>query len=223
MKRTIIAVLALALFVSAAFAQDRMTGREEQPKPRFEKREAFTVAGVEIVNDMKDETYTKVWEDFSAIQPKLPEGETPIFYGVTYASGKLDPQKGPGYMYFAGIEVADGKKIPDGVKIHKVPAGYYAVFEHHGSIDSIDKTYEYIYGRWMFESGQKPAQQDMFEIYDERFQPGSEESVVEIWVPVIYGGGAEPEHGLKQEKELNQRVAPEVVPDEKPDLKVEKE
>ncbi|MGC9362707.1 MAG: GyrI-like domain-containing protein, partial [Candidatus Syntrophosphaera sp.] len=136
-----------------------------------------------------------------------------------------DPEKGTEYMYFAGVEVEDGMKVPEGAKIHKVPAGHYAVFEHRGDIASIGETYDYIYGKWMYESGRKPARQDMFELYDERFEPGSGESVVEIWVPVIYEGKAEPEpeQGMKQKEELNPRVAPEVVPDEGPDMKVEKE
>ncbi|MFO8144437.1 MAG: GyrI-like domain-containing protein [Candidatus Syntrophosphaera sp.] len=229
MKRTIFAVLVLALLVSVSFAQDRITSREEQLKPRYEKREAFTVAGVETLNDMEDETYAKAWQSFLEIQPDISHAKVGNFYGITYTAEGIGPEKDAGYMYFVGMEVMEGMKIPEKVKIHKVPSGYYAVFQHHGNIESIEDTYEYIYGRWIFESGNKPADQDMFELYDERFHPESEDSVIEIWVPIVARGEAEPKPEPKQElkqaekEELNPRVAPEVVPDNKPDMGIEKE
>jgi len=67
---------------------------------------------------------------------------------------------------------------------HIVPAARYAVFEHHGLLDKMHQTYEYIFGVWMPENGYVMADADSLEVYDERFKVGKDDSVFEIWVPI---------------------------------------
>jgi predicted transcriptional regulator YdeE len=46
------------------------------------------------------------------------------------------------------------------------------------------QSYEYIFGVWLQENGYQMAEADSLEIYDERFQPESPDSIFEIRIPV---------------------------------------
>ena len=160
---------------------------EEQkfPKPRFEKRPGFLVMGIEAEDALEGDTMMALWMDFFKIQPTIPEPVGEAIYGITYYGDDYDPQTMKGYKYLVGMEVAVEVKLPEGLVMHKVPDGYYAVFEHRGPIEKINATYEYIFGGWILDSGYKSAPQDVFEVYDARFKQDSDASVMEIWVPVI--------------------------------------
>ncbi len=67
----------------------------------------------------------------------------------------------------------------------KVPAGRYAVFTHKGKVELIGHTMNYIYGFWLPGSGVELREAPDLEIYDERFNPHSDNSELDIWIPVL--------------------------------------
>ena len=46
------------------------------------------------------------------------------------------------------------------------------------------QTYSFIYKEWLPNSGFQRKKSDDFELYDHRFQFGTEKSIMEIWVPI---------------------------------------
>jgi len=88
------------------------------------------------------------------------------------------------YTFIAGMEVSAIDLVPDGMIAHRVPKAHYAVFEHHGLLDTLHQSYAYIYGVWLAENNYELAEADSLEVYDERFKVGEEDSVFEIWVPL---------------------------------------
>jgi AraC family transcriptional regulator len=65
-----------------------------------------------------------------------------------------------------------------------VPAGRYAVFTHKGKLDKLEHTMSYIYGSWLPKSGEELREAADLEIYDERFKFGSDDSELDIYIPV---------------------------------------
>jgi predicted transcriptional regulator YdeE len=82
------------------------------------------------------------------------------------------------------MKVSDEAKVPEGMIANKTPAAEYAVFEHHvawrkcirimsiSSASGLRKTLS-------------DGRADSLEIYDQRFNPESADSIFEIWIPII--------------------------------------
>jgi AraC family transcriptional regulator len=87
-------------------------------------------------------------------------------------------------FYMACAEVKSIDKIPEGMMAMTIPAGNYAVFTHKGLIEKLSFTMKYIYGSWLPKSGKKLRDAPDLEIYDLRFKPDSEESELDIYIPV---------------------------------------
>ena len=74
--------------------------------------------------------------------------------------------------------------IPDGMVGRTVPEGSYAVFTHVGRLDTLGRTMNYIYGSWVPNSGYELRPGPDLELYDDRFDPASETSEMDIYIPV---------------------------------------
>jgi len=85
----------------------------------------------------------------------------------------------------AALQVADDKDVPAGMVYREVPAYKYAVFTHHGKLDKLGETYQYIYHTALAQAGltPHPDKYDM-EVYDEDFKIDSDESKFYIYVAV---------------------------------------
>ena len=88
------------------------------------------------------------------------------------------------FSYLAGLDIPIETSVPEGLQERIVPEAQYAVFEHIGSLDTLQQTYQAIYRDWMPSSGYRRAETDDFELYGPRFKYGEPDSVMEIWVPV---------------------------------------
>ena len=63
--------------------------------------------------------------------------------------------------------------------------GKYAVITHHGSLETIDKTYEYLFGVWLAQSNYEPADYPNFMLHHKiPFQTPTEELMTEIYLPI---------------------------------------
>lgn len=88
------------------------------------------------------------------------------------------------FKYLAGIEVTDDTVVPEGMKSWYVDHQKYAVFTHMGSVETLGDTYKAIYSTWLPESGYDVAFTYDFELYDENFNPGEEDSKMYIYIPI---------------------------------------
>jgi AraC family transcriptional regulator len=85
----------------------------------------------------------------------------------------------------AALPVSDINVVPEGMISRTIPASKYAVFTSKGPLANLSKTYNYIYGTWLPQSGCKLSQSSDFEFYDERFDPNNDEkSEVDIYIPI---------------------------------------
>jgi AraC family transcriptional regulator len=88
-------------------------------------------------------------------------------------------------FYIAGAEVKDFEGAPKEMLQRTIPAGRYARFTHHGKLDRLEQTMNYIYGSWLPESKMPLRNAPHLELYDERFDIGSDQSEFDILLPVM--------------------------------------
>jgi AraC family transcriptional regulator len=72
--------------------------------------------------------------------------------------------------------------------VRDVPGGRYAKFAHRGPIARLDQTLNYIYSSWLLTSSMRHTGGCDLELYDERFIPNSENSLIHYAIPVAEGG-----------------------------------
>jgi len=149
--------------------------------PRMEHKEEFTVVGLAGQFTMENNSIPQLWDDFNQKMHQIPNARCEACYGVCFYD--KDYEKDGSFTYMAGMAVTQ-VLLPQGMISRTIPANEYAVFEHHGALDTLGQTYDQIYREWLPGSDYEFANQDDFEVYDERFEFGKPESVMEIWIPV---------------------------------------
>jgi AraC family transcriptional regulator len=85
----------------------------------------------------------------------------------------------------AAIEVSATGNLPEGMEHFVLPGGLYAVFIHKGPAAAFAKTFGYIFGTWLPESGyQFDANRPRFEKITPGYKPDDPEAEEEIWIPI---------------------------------------
>ena len=121
-----------------------------------------------------------LWDGFV---PQMTCVESPR-QGVGY--GVICTDRPDGLTYLAAVEASSELRVvPEGMEQVTLPACTWAVFEHHGATEQLDHTVNYVYACWLLQSGRAHAYLPDLEIYDERYAPGSPESVVGYAIPVV--------------------------------------
>ncbi|MDZ4122057.1 MAG: AraC family transcriptional regulator [Candidatus Cloacimonadaceae bacterium] len=151
-------------------------------KPRIETKAAFQVIGVSCRSNPSGSLHI-LWDEFMKRAQEIPHISDPhkayqicLFQDADTANEE--------YTFIAGMEVSETSQVPPNMIAHEVPAAQYAVFEHHGLLDTMHQSYEYIFAVWLPENAWEMAEADSLEVYDERFKVGKEDSVFEIWIPL---------------------------------------
>jgi AraC family transcriptional regulator len=150
--------------------------------PRIEHREAFTVVGLAGQFTLENNTIPQLWDKFNPRAMEIRDAQYDCCLGL--CSYEPDYEKGKPFTYMAGRIVSRVSDIPQGMTVREVPACDYAVFEHKGPLDTLQKTYDYIYREWLPASEYEMAPHDDFEWYDYRFKFGQPDSILEIWIPI---------------------------------------
>lgn len=186
MKTRFFMLLLLALMAVMLFGQeDAKAEAIQEMKPRFEELKPFIVAGIEVENTLEPDAISGLFDKFLSMMDKIPQPLSKGIYGISYPGEKFDYKTMEGSNYFVGMTIAEDGKVPEEFKIHKSNGGKYAVFEYTGPIAGIGEAYGYIFGKWLMDSGMRPAGFETFEYYGEKFDPEDPKSTIEIWIPVM--------------------------------------
>lgn len=159
-------------------------------EPKFITRDAFKIVGLEVISKNENGEFGRLWEEFIGRAGEVKNARQGICYGLCSCGPECEPEKGickcgeTGFSYMAGIEVSEAENIPAGMVAKTVPASKYAVFTHVGSLDKLKDTYDYILQTWLKESGYELTGSSCFELYDERFNPSSDDSEIDLYMPV---------------------------------------
>jgi AraC family transcriptional regulator len=150
--------------------------------PRFETLPQMLMAGLsETYAYSEMQGIPSLWQKFNAYFGHIPAQVGNVAYGVcTHTEGETEK-----CHYMAAVEVAASDNLPDGFTTLRLPAQRYAVFAHRGHISGISATIQEIFSSWLPQSGQHHSQYpDMFERYDDRFDPRTGSGLTEIWIPL---------------------------------------
>ena len=151
-------------------------------KPKIITKPAFNAVGISYIGKNQDGEIPQMWDVFNKRFEQIHHIND-ICYGLCFSKviGAADGE----FEYIAAAEVKDDDNIPEEMVYREVPEYKYAVFTHHGKLDTLGETYDFIYNTWLPQSGLKvhPDKFDM-ELYDERFILDSDDSVFEIYIAI---------------------------------------
>ncbi|HND08308.1 MAG TPA: AraC family transcriptional regulator, partial [Candidatus Obscuribacter sp.] len=125
-----------------------------------------------------------LWDEFMKRSHEI-EARSDLAYGVCTAKHpEIETKEGCCMVYIAALPVQEDSEVPPGMVKVKLEGGEYARFTHRGPILEIGRTVDYIWGQWNPQAPYKRRNSADFELYDERFNPESAESEVDIYVPL---------------------------------------
>lgn len=85
---------------------------------------------------------------------------------------------------WAATEVTEFTDIPEGMKSYTLKGGLYAVFIHKGTPGAFLKTFRFIFGYWIPQSGYEVDNREHFELLGEKYKNNDPDSEEEVWVPI---------------------------------------
>ncbi len=148
--------------------------------PRIENGGALLIAGIgQRYRFETNQGIPQQWERFASHIGHVPGQVGQVAYGVC-----CNGDGAGNFEYIAGVEVTNFDEVPAEFSRIRIPAHRYAVFSHREHISRIRATIYTIWNNWLPASGYTHADAPDFERYDERFDPRTGNSVVEIWLPI---------------------------------------
>lgn len=152
-------------------------------KPKIVVKDQFMVIGTEYIGKNENSEISTMWgNDFMPRIAEIRNVINPgIFYGICACMGDVETGV---FSYVAGREVSNLDEIPVGMVGKTIPSNTYAVFTHIGPLTTLGATWTSIYDKWLPESGYKASGDPDFECYDERFKDMSEDSELDIYIPI---------------------------------------
>lgn len=146
--------------------------------PQIRQLPALKVIGLQIrFNRAGSPQIAQLWTRF--LQRSSELGRAGRHVGVVLA----DPQAGE-MRYLAGVVQWEDTLQPEDMITAEVPAGKYAVFIHRGPVQRLGETMTAIFRDWLPRSGYRHGGGPEVELYDDRFRPDSDDSEMEICVPI---------------------------------------
>lgn len=162
----------------------RSDKKEESMQPKIVNRPAFKAVGLSYVGKNENGEIGQMWGRFNQNCQGIKTINKKEALGLCFSTVEGPSQPGE-FEYVACLEVADGKDVPAGMVYRQVPDYKYAVFTHHGKLNTLGETYQYIYNTGLAQAGLTlhPDKFDM-EVYDEDFLFDSDDSKFYIYVAI---------------------------------------
>ncbi len=89
------------------------------------------------------------------------------------------------FTKWAAVEVTDYSAVPEGMDTLLIPAGWYALFIHHGPNSDAAKTYNDIFETWLPASGYLLHHRPHVAVMGDKYKANDAASEEEIWIPVV--------------------------------------
>lgn len=156
-------------------------------EPSFVTRPAAPAVGMRTVfygvgseKNNLGEQLPPLWARFLARHEEVTDKVPFPYYGVVRPD-----LEDPGRLeYFAAAEVKPETPVPPDMARLELPGGRYAVFEHRGHAEAIDKTVDYIYATWLARSGHRHTWGPDLELYGPQWNAEGSDSVMHYAVPI---------------------------------------
>lgn len=158
-------------------------------KPVIKEIEKIKVIGIKDKVILENNSLPDLWEKFRKVHHIVPNTlPSKRVFGICEAISEIHlVSESMEFNEIIGLEVNSYDVIPNSFVSKTIKEGKYAIFTHTGSLDNLDKTYEYIWGTWFLSSKEELDIRDDFEVYDERFLgPSNVNSQIDIYLSLIH-------------------------------------
>lgn len=146
------------------------------------ERPTLIVVGMQIRTRPKSPEIPALWPKFVPRIDDIEHALEPqVSYGVMWIGESMEV-----LHYMAAISVSKLGRVPEGMSSLTLAAGKYASFRY--PLSGLAQGFGEIFNRLMPASAFVQAKAPFFERYDETFDPGNPQSLVEICLPVIPRG-----------------------------------
>ncbi len=142
---------------------------------------AFKAVGYSYIGSNQNAEISAMWDRFLPHIDQATRSDPHTAYGLCLMD---NPAAREGeFEYVACVEVPNNENIPDGMVYREVPAHKYAVFTHHGKLDNLHDTFDYIFSTGLPQAGLQahPSGFNM-EVYKDDFKLGADDSKMYIYV-----------------------------------------
>ncbi len=143
------------------------------------------VMGMKIQTSIARQETSRLWRPFRQSIKDQQSLSPEIFYSISKYGNEVKNNSFTVETIFekwAAIETQPG--IPDGFEKTEIEGGMYAVFEFTGSQMKFHSVLQEFYQNWLPNSGYVLDSRAHFETFDNTYDPFSESSVEQIWIPV---------------------------------------
>ncbi len=160
-------------------------------QPRIETLPQKTLVGMHMTMTLDDDKTVLLWQSFMP-RRKAIQNQTgaPLYsmqvYGPLFDFDTFQPTTP--FEKWAVVEVSSPGSIPDGMEAYTLGGGLYAVFIHKGLPSEGARTFQYIFGTWLPQSGYAVDAREHFELLGAKYKNNDPESEEEIWIPIIRKG-----------------------------------
>lgn len=156
-------------------------GGIHQMEPKFVEKDAFHVVGLQI-HSSEANKIPQLWEELDKVVHMIKHrvSET-VFLGIIESAVTHFE-----FTYIAGVEVTKLEDVPNRMVGKTVPTNKYVVFTHKGTTETLQDTFNYIYGTWFPKNGYDRGSGPEFEYYDDDrfFGPMNPNSEIDIYIPI---------------------------------------
>jgi AraC family transcriptional regulator len=157
-------------------------------KPRIVKIDKIFVAGIRGETSILHNILPDLWNSLFDICNQIPNAYEARRFGICETDRKKTNISKDGNVTFSetvGLEVDDFKCLPRNMNTKIIRGGRYAVFTHKGTVATLIKTYDYLWGSWVLFTKETLDEREDFEIYDKRFLGADNvDSQIDIYIPI---------------------------------------
>jgi AraC family transcriptional regulator len=155
-------------------------------QPKIEVLKEKRLMGKRIQMSFSDNKTFELWQSFMPRRKEIANNIGLELYSVEIYQPHFFDNFDPTAIFekWATIEVKDFSAIPAGLEQLLVPSGLYAVFIHKGPASDGPKTYQYIFGTWLPNSGFLLDNRPHFALMGEKYKNNDPSSEEELWIPI---------------------------------------
>ncbi len=145
---------------------------------RIVEKPAFKVVGMLHRGQPMSPEIPKVWDRFGPRMDSVPNSINPaVSYGVCK---DMDMESGL-FDYMACVEVKNTDNVPADMVAAEIPAATYAVFP--ATLTNLGEVFMQAEAA-ITAAGRQPVMLPQLEVYDEKFDPRVDGSIVYVYIPI---------------------------------------
>ena len=186
LRITHLVIIVLVLSANLALGQNDAGCQKCIKNVEIVEMDKMIVVGLNTLVSSDHNLIPLLWKRFMERCSEIAGSEKKqVTLGVSYAMEPMAEDGRYAFFHLVGYIVDDAKNIPEGMTYKIIPKHKYAKFQHKGKLDGLMKTYNCITVEWLpasvYEYDNDAGE---FEWYDERFIPDSDDSVMDIYMPI---------------------------------------